>query len=75
VISKDTVLNYATTVSQYEFRDERFTEWLAPALDCFSLRSTTEKALPDGAFRLVSERVVLKVTINSSAAAAKESNR
>lgn len=72
VISKDTLLNYATTVSQYEFKDERFTQWLAPGLDCFSLRSTTEKALADGAFRLVSERRVIKVATNSSTGAAKE---
>ncbi len=64
VIGKETVLNYTTTVSQYEFKDEKFTEWFAPALDCFSLRSTTEKALPDGAFQLTSERRVLKVTKN-----------
>ncbi len=75
VISADTVLNYATTVSQYEFRDERFTEWLAPGLDCFSLRSTTEKALADGSFRLASERRVLKVTRKSGRTAAYEPNR
>lgn len=75
VISKDTLLNYATTVSQYEFKDERFTQWLAPGLDCFSLRSTTEKALADGAFRLASERRVLKVATNLRTSAAKEPNR
>ena len=42
VISEDTVLNYATTVSQYEFRDERFTEWLAPGLDWRGLGKRTE---------------------------------
>jgi hypothetical protein len=72
VIGKVTVLNYATTVSQYEFKNERFTEWFAPGLDCFSLRSTTEKALPDGTFQLATERRVLKVTKNSSTTAAKE---
>ncbi len=75
VIGKETVLNYATTVSQGEFGDKRFTEWFAPGLDCFSLRSTTEKALPDGAFRLASEWRVLKVTMNSSATGVKEPNR
>lgn len=75
VINEDTVLNYATTVSQYEFRDERFTEWLALGLNCFSLKSTKEKALADGAFRLVSERRVLKVTTNASTIGAKEPNR
>ncbi len=72
VIGKETVLDYTTTVSQYEFKDERFTEWFAPGLDCFSLRSTTEKALPDGAFRLATERRVLKVTKSSTPTAGKE---
>jgi hypothetical protein len=62
VIGKETLLNYTTTVSQYEFKAERFTEWFAPGLNCFSLRSTTEKALPDGSFQLASERRVFKVT-------------
>jgi hypothetical protein len=75
VIGKETVLNYTTTVSQYEFKDEKFTEWFAPALDCFSLRSTTEKARSDGAVQLTSERRVLKVTPNPSRRAAKEANR
>jgi hypothetical protein len=74
VVGKETVLNYTATRSQYEFKDERFTEWFAPELDCFSLRSTTEKVLPAGTFRLVSERRVVKVTTNSSATAAKEPN-
>lgn len=72
VIGKETVLNYTTTVSQYEFKDERFTEWLAPGLDCFSLRSTMEKALPDGTFQLAAERLVLRVTKYSTATATKE---
>ncbi len=71
VIGKETVLNYTTTVSQYEFKDERFTEWFAPGLDCFSLRSTTEKAMPDRSFQLASERRVIKVTKNSSTPAVK----
>ena len=75
VIGKETVLNYTTTVSQYEFKDERLTEWFAPALDCFSLRSTTEKALPGGTFQLANERRVLKVTKSSSRTAAKVPNR
>jgi hypothetical protein len=77
VIGEETVLNYTTTVSQFapEGGNFRFTEWFAPELDCFSLRSTTEKALPDGAFQLANERRVLKVTKNSSTTKAKEQNR
>jgi hypothetical protein len=68
VVGKETVLNYSTTVSQFtpEGGDVRFTEWFAPGLDCLSLRSTMEKALPGGAFQLASERRVLKVAANSS---------
>jgi hypothetical protein len=71
VIGKETVLNYETIVSQYGFRDERFTEWFAPGLDCLSLRSTLEAALPGGAFRLVRERRAVKVTANPNATPAK----
>jgi hypothetical protein len=77
VIGKETVLNYTTTISQFrpEGRDVRFTEWFAPGLDCISLRSTTERALAGGVFRLASEKRVLKVTMNSSTTAAKEQHR
>jgi hypothetical protein len=77
VIDNETVLNYITTVSQFrpEGRGVRFTEWLAPELDCVSLKSTMEKALPDGAFRLASERRVLKVVTNSRTTGAREPNR
>ena len=71
VVGKETILGYTTTVSRYELKDERFTEWFAPGLACFSLRSTTEKALPDGVFQLASEKRVLKVTRNSSTPAVK----
>jgi hypothetical protein len=75
VIGRETLLNYTTTVSQSEGRDARFTQWFALGLDCLPLRSTTEKALPDGTFQLASERRVLKVTTNSSRTAAKEPSR
>jgi hypothetical protein len=74
-IGTETLLNYATTASQSQAGDARFTEWFAPGLDCLSLRSTTEKALPGGTFQLASERRVLKITTNSSRTAAKEPNR
>jgi hypothetical protein len=77
VIGEETVLNYTTTVLQFrpEGRDVRFTEWFAPGLDCLSLKSTTETALADGAFRLASERRVLKMTRNSGGAAAQKPSR
>ncbi len=77
VIGEETLLNYTTTVSRLspEGWDFRFTEWFAPGLGCVSLRSTTEKTLADGSFRLATERRVLKVTTNSSATAAQEPNR
>ena len=76
VIGEETVLNYTTTVSRFsEGRDVRITEWFAPELDCLSLKSTTEKALPDGTFRLAGERRVLKVKTKPSKTAAKNPNR
>ncbi len=77
VIGEETVLNHTTTVLRLspEGQDVRFTEWFAPGLDCASLRSTTEKALADGSFRLASERRVLTVTRNSNWTAVRGPNR
>jgi hypothetical protein len=77
VVGQEIVLNYTTTVSRLSPEDwgVRFTEWFAPGLDCVSLRSTTEKALADGTFQLVSERRVVRVTRDSGKTAAQEPNR
>jgi hypothetical protein len=67
VIGEEKVLNYSTTVSRFtEGPNVRVTEWFAPGLGCVSLRTTTEKALGGGIFRLATERRVVKVTTNSS---------
>ena len=65
-IGDEKILNYPTRVFRFtpEGRNERFTAWLAPDLECFSLRSTTEKARDSGGYRLVNEMRVLKVTVN-----------
>jgi hypothetical protein len=72
VTGEEEILNYTTTIFQFtpDGRNLRFTEWFAPGLDCVSLRSTTEKKLTDGIFRPASEMRVVKVTTNSSRAAA-----
>jgi hypothetical protein len=67
VVGNETILNYATTGMQKVWMEEgkpvRFTQWSAPDLHCFTLKSTTEKTL-DGSFRLAYERRALKVTMN-----------
>lgn len=72
-VGKETILNYATTEVQKEWMEEgkpvRFTEWSAPDLHCFILKSTTEKTF-DGRFRLAYERRALKVTMSAPAARA-----
>jgi hypothetical protein len=70
VVGNQTILNYSTTGIQKEWMEEgkpvRFTQWSAPDLHCFALKSTTEKTF-DGRLRLVYERRALKVTMNASA--------
>jgi hypothetical protein len=75
VIGEETILSHTTTVSQSEIGDLRLTEWFAPGLDCVSLRSTREKGSVNGAFRMISEMRIVKITTNSHSAAAKEQTR
>lgn len=71
VVGKQTVLNYATTGVQKVWMDEgkpvRLTEWWAPDLHCFTLKSTTEKTFDDGRLRLAFEQLALRITINAPA--------
>ena len=64
VVGHSTVLHYTTTGIQKVWMEEgkpvRLTEWSAPALRCFVLKSTTEKTI-DGQYRLAFERRALKV--------------
>jgi hypothetical protein len=54
VIGHETILKHLTTVVQNTSSgDARTTEWLAPDLECFALRLTSEERKSDGAFRLV----------------------
>jgi hypothetical protein len=63
LIREETIVGYKTTVWQFkpEDRNVRFTDWFAPQLDCASLKFTTEEALANGTFRVVSEQRALKV--------------
>ena len=67
VVGNEKILNYATTATQKVWLEDgkpvRFTQWSAPDLHCFTLKSTTEKTF-DGSFRLAFERRALKVTVN-----------
>ena len=58
VIAHETILKYPTTVVQNTSPDHtRTTQWLAPDLECFALRLTSEDRKSDGTFRLVLRRI------------------
>lgn len=67
IISHEKILGYMTAVlrlPQSVGNDDRGTEWRAPALGCFVLRSTWEALENDGSYRLTYEKRATKVTIN-----------
>jgi hypothetical protein len=67
VIRHDRVLGYMTAVLRRPSRagdGGRNTEWRAPALGCFVLRSTWEDAEPGGSYRLTYEKRTTKVTVH-----------
>jgi len=70
VVGTQTILNYATTGIQKVWMEEgkpvRLTQWSAPDLHCFTLKSTTEKTF-DGELRPAFEQRALKVTISAPA--------
>ena len=74
LVGNETILNYATLGIQKEWMEEgkpvRFTQWSAPDLHCFALKSTTEKTL-NGKLRPVFERRALKVMMNGPAIGAR----
>jgi hypothetical protein len=65
----ETILNHVTKGIQKVWMEEskpvRFTEWLAPDLNCLTLKSTTEKTFDDGRLRPAFEQRALKVTRNA----------
>jgi hypothetical protein len=67
VIRHEKILGYMTAVlrlPQGAGEDGRNTEWRAPALGCFVLRSTWEAAESDGSYRLTYEKRATKVTVH-----------
>ena len=74
VVGNQTILNYPTTGVQKVWMEEgkpvRLTQWSAPDLHCFALKSTTEKTFDDGRLRLAFELRALRVTMNAPAAKA-----
>jgi len=67
VISHEKILGYMTVVlrlPKHAGNDGRDTEWRAPALGCFVLRSTWETAETDGSYRLTDEKRAINITIN-----------
>ena len=59
---REAILNYATTVVQKVYPDGwKRTEWRAPDLGCFMLKSTGESPRPGGGYRVVTERLAAQV--------------
>ncbi len=64
VIAHETILKHLTTVVQNTSPDHtRTTQWLAPDLECFTLRLTSEEQKSDGTFRLVLRKQASKIIL------------
>jgi hypothetical protein len=67
VIGHEKILGYLTAALRLPDgvgNDGRYTEWRAPALGCFVLRSTSETADPNGSYRLTDEKRATKITVH-----------
>jgi len=64
LIGHETILNHETSIIQSAEGDWRDTRWLAPDLGCMTLKTTAEQLGSSGSYRLVSERLPLKVNMN-----------
>ena len=65
IITRETILNYPTTVVQLPLGENaRMTWWTAADLGCFALKITTEDKRPGATFRLVTEKRALRVNLN-----------
>jgi len=64
VVGHETILGHPTVAVQPNVGSHRVTFWMAPDLGCFALRITIEERRPDGAFRLVTKKQAIKVTLN-----------
>jgi hypothetical protein len=63
VAGTQTILNHPTIGVLVQMGDSmRSTFWVAPDLGCFALRIGTEKRQPDGAFHLVEEKRVVRIS-------------
>ncbi len=61
-VGQATILNHATVAIQRRWMEHgRMTLWMAPDMACFALRATYEEQRPDGRFRTVSEKRVVKI--------------
>jgi hypothetical protein len=65
IVGQETILDYpVTAVRPHWGAAGRMTLWMAPDLGCFALRIAVEEKLPDGTFRLVSEKRPLRVNLH-----------
>jgi len=61
-VGQETILKHATTAVQHVDPDGwRGTEWRAPDLGCFALRTRSEEPLPGGGYRVTRQRDALYV--------------
>lgn len=68
VVGHEQILGHSTEAVRPPWQpkngQERLTLWTAADLGCFALKVTYEEQLPDGTFRLVSEKRALRVNMN-----------
>lgn len=64
VIGRETILGHSTVAVQNSADHRRTTLWMAPDLSCFALKITIEAQRPGGAYRLLSTKQALRVTLN-----------
>lgn len=67
VVGHERILDYPTEAVRQSWEPRnghgRVTMWTAADLECFALKVTYEEQLPDGTFRLVSEKRALRVNL------------
>jgi hypothetical protein len=65
ILSRETILGYSTVAARISGdADKKITAWLAPELNCFALRITTEDQQADGSLQLTWVKQAIKVTVN-----------
>jgi hypothetical protein len=64
LVGHETVLGHSAAVVRSIEMNRTITRWMAPDLNCTTLRATREEKLPNGSFRPVERMQVVKLTAN-----------